>query len=343
MTRQIITHPKNNALAPIEQISKAANDAARQTVFADYQIRRAKNTLLRQRADLALFADFLTELGVRVGDLANDPAAWCGIKWGLVKTYLQWQLSRGYAIGSINVRLSTVKTYAKLATQAGVLDQEELALILMVSGFSVAERHHVDKKRLDGDVPIRLGYKKGSPVSLARNQAVALKRQPDTPQGRRDAVMMCILLNHGLRVGELVRLRVENFDLDSWTFVFDRPKVRITQTHEANEETYRAIKAYIEQDADDDGLLLKRSHKGGSLGKAGMTEQAIARRVSKLGDRIGVKGLSPHDCRHFWATLAGRNKTPLDSLMTGGGWSSPAMPLRYIEEAKIANEGVVLG
>jgi hypothetical protein len=30
---------------------------------------------------------------------------------------------------------------------------------------------------------------------------------------------------------------------------------------------------------------------------------------------------------------------PPDRLMALGGWSSPAMPLRYIESAHIANEG----
>jgi hypothetical protein len=29
--------------------------------------------------------------------------------------------------------------------------------------------------------------------------------------------------------------------------------------------------------------------------------------------------------------------------MQGGGWNSPAMPLRYVEAAQIANERVTLG
>ncbi|MBC8492724.1 MAG: site-specific integrase, partial [Chloroflexi bacterium] len=52
---------------------------------------------------------------------------------------------------------------------------------------------------------------------------------------------------------------------------------------------------------------------------------------------------SAHDCRHYWATQAARSGTPIDRLQDAGGWSSPAMPLRYVEAAKIANEGVRLG
>ena len=35
--------------------------------------------------------------------------------------------------------------------------------------------------------------------------------------------------------------------------------------------------------------------------------------------------------------------TPIDRLQDAGGWASPAMPLHYVEAAKIANQGVLLG
>ena len=74
-----------------------------------------------------------------------------------------------------------------------------------------------------------------------------------------------------------------------------------------------------------------------------MTERAITKRVEYLGELIGLPGLSAHDCRHYWATRAARGKTPIDRLKDAGGWNSLAMPGRYIEAARIANEGVFLG
>ena len=71
-----------------------------------------------------------------------------------------------------------------------------------------------------------------------------------------------------------------------------------------------------------------------------MSTRSITARVRALGERIGVDGLSAHDLRHYWATAAARNGTVLDRLMDAGGWASPSMPLRYIEAAKVANEGV---
>jgi integrase len=71
-----------------------------------------------------------------------------------------------------------------------------------------------------------------------------------------------------------------------------------------------------------------------------MTERAITLRVRTLGEGIGVSGLSAHDCRHFWATSAAKYGTDPFVLQEAGGWSSLAMPRRYVEERKIANEGV---
>jgi integrase len=88
--------------------------------------------------------------------------------------------------------------------------------------------------------------------------------------------------------------------------------------------------------------LLRGSRKGGELTTAGMSPRAITKRVKDLGEDAGIEGLSPHDLRHYWATQAARSGTPLNRLQQAGGWSSLAMPMRYIEDAEIANEGVIL-
>ena len=67
--------------------------------------------------------------------------------------------------------------------------------------------------------------------------------------------------------------------------------------------------------------------------------RALTKRVELLGRPTGIEGLSAHDARHYWATFEAKSKTPINRLMDVGGWSSPAMPLRYIEAAHIANEG----
>ena len=74
-----------------------------------------------------------------------------------------------------------------------------------------------------------------------------------------------------------------------------------------------------------------------------MSVRASNARVGELGQAMGIERLSPHDARHYWATQAIRNGTDIKSLQDAGGWTSPAMPLRYAASAAIANEGVRLG
>ncbi|MHB1480885.1 MAG: hypothetical protein ACYCXH_01050, partial [Bellilinea sp.] len=100
----------------LEKAGSAASQAAARHRFADYRSRLALQTVRRQDADLALFAEFLYTVRVRdIDDLTLDPEAWRGVTWGLVETFVKWQLKEGYAVTSVNVRLSTIKTYARLA------------------------------------------------------------------------------------------------------------------------------------------------------------------------------------------------------------------------------------
>jgi site-specific recombinase XerD len=122
--------------SPMVIAGQAANKAAARATFTDYRTRKAKNTIRRQDADLALFTDYLKSAGVPVDNLAEDPRNWQGITWGLVEAFVKWQLLQGYAVDSVNVRLSTVKQYAQLALKAGALEVSEYAMIRIVKGYS---------------------------------------------------------------------------------------------------------------------------------------------------------------------------------------------------------------
>jgi|APSaa5957512622_1039677.scaffolds.fasta_scaffold26843_2 integrase len=345
MTNKLATQKTNALAAPsiLEQAGQAANQAASAGIFTDYQDRKSENTLRRHKADLARFVDFLNFAGVICGDLITDPEAWQGVTWGLIKGFANWQLQNGYAIGTINGRLSTVKVYAKLAALAGVIDPSELALIQSVRGFEHKERKHINDKRKAAGIDTRKGAKKAHAVSLAKEQAEKLLDQDtQTDQGRRDRLLLAIMLRLGLRVGELAALQVGDFDLKAGELRFYRPKVDKTQTHKLDAVTLDAARDYITQDAPALGIIWRGSVKGQGLAKQGMSERAITKRVKFLGAKVGAVGLSAHDLRHYWATQAARNGTALDRLQDAGGWSSLAMPGRYIEAAKIANQGVRL-
>jgi integrase len=329
-----------------ESVGQAANQAAAAGAFYDYRLALAPNTLRRHRAALELFAEYLGEKGLRPGHLHDDPSAWRGITWGLVDGYYKWLLLQGYSVGSANVNLSTIKTYARLAIKAGVVDPAESQLIETVRARSRhRDRQRIDEQRRKEEIPTRIGAKKAEAILLTRPQIAALKQQPDTPQGRRDQFLMCLLLDHGLRVGEIASLHPGDLDLQAGTLSVYRPKVDKKQIHRLSPETLDAARRYLNQDIlpmrNILPTLLAGSTRNGLL-RGSLSIRAIFNRVRLLGRQLGLSDLSPHDCRHSWATLASRAHTPLERLMDAGGWSSYAMPLRYIQTNEIANEGVNL-
>lgn len=340
-------------LAALPQIDpRAAQAADAQAVgatFDDYRSRLDADTLRRQEADLALFAYFLgavraippeaaPALGAR---LPLYPEAWANLTHGLVTAFLRWQLGEGYAIGSINVRLATVRRYCALAHSAGVIPAEALALIRTVRGYSGRQARSIDAQRRRSAAPTRLSTKKAAAHVLTPAQVRALKAQPDTPQGRRDALLICLLADLGLRVGELASLQADSLDLGRGSLTFYREKVHTTQTHQLSADALAAASAYMAADGPAGGPLLRGSRKNGELWGT-MSVRAIRERVAILGERIGVGGLSPHDLRHTWATRAARGKSDPFALRDAGGWSSLAMPSRYVESNAVANERIAL-
>ncbi len=355
MTPQQLITSGQNKIAPADThaltlAGEIANRYAAAGAFADYIGRKATNTRKRHAGDLARFADYLNAIGQGMGDdMARfadavrlfpdgdlDGNIWRGVSWGLVEGFRNWMVEQGDAINSINARISAVKVYCKLAMKAGTIDKGDYQAIRAVEGYGHGEGKRIDERR---DVT-RRSEKKAAAVRITQEQAAALKRQPDTPQGRRDQLLMCLLLDHGLRAGEAARLRVSDFNLKTGEMRFYRPKVNTTQTHKLTADTARAAAAWFTAgNAPAVGPILRGSRKGGKLTGAGMSERAITERVKVLGKELGIEGLSAHDCRHFWAThWAG--KVSDFQLMQAGGWTSTATVARYIEESRIANEGM---
>jgi len=360
MSKQLLvkqdTQLETAVTTPLAAVGKVANDAAARHEVVDFLSRRSDNTLRTHAAALALFADYLDDIGGGLGQdvrrFADDVASWSetkvtpdisafsGMTWGIVKGYVAWLLEAGYAIRTINVRLSTVKVYCKLAHTSGMIADDQHLRIKNVSGYDQKAGKRVDDRR-----PVtRVGAKKAKHVTITPEQAMQLKNDhEDTPGGRRDALLMHLLLDLGLRVSEVAGLRVENVDLDAATIRFYRKKVDKWQTHQLINGLLRAMRRYLEIADIDNGRLLLGTTKGGNLTSSPMSERAITKRVKYLAKQLlDIDNMSAHDCRHFWTTDAIRNDSSVMAVRDGGGWKTTAMVDHYAEQAKIANEGIKL-
>ena len=176
----------------------------------------------------------------------------------------------------------------------------------------------------------REGRKTTEPILLDADQITAIKNQPDTSKGRRDKLLVCLALDHGLRVNELAILQRHDFYLEARTVTFDRPETGQRTTLHLSDETIEAARKYFGGNAPGFGNVWRPSLSGQS-----MPTEAINKRIRALGKRVAIDNLSPDDLRHTWATNAAKN-TPLDQLIYAGGWTSVSSALPYLKNAKVA-------
>ncbi len=298
-------------------------------------------------------------------DFQTNALAWQGVTWGLVDGFVQWLLRQGYAISSVNARLSTVKVYAQLAVRAGALNQQEGLMIQTVRGFSRAGQLNVDAQRpqtriaevayaykppesRQSIVVERRSTKKAAPTLLTQAQAETLKHaQNSSPQGWRDALLMCLLLDHGLRASEVALLNVHDFNQPAGTFTFFRPKVKGTAhewtTHAMTNTTQLTLRQYLRHFPPDlaDGALilattrLLKNGEGGQLLAERLNRVRVSERVAWLGRQMGIVPLSAHDCRHYCATQMARMGYGVDELMAWFGWTNAQTAVRYIAAAEV--------
>ena len=324
--------------------------------FADYVSRKSENTIKAQAVDLASFADFLQEATagafvVSGEELQTSPTAWAGMKASLVEGFVKWLLRKGYAVATVNRRLATVRGYLGLATKAGTVDPAEKVKAEEIHAYTGKDARNVDDKRTAAGVPVRRGDKKAAHTKITEAQAAELMDQPrprrvradlwETPARLRDRVLMCLLLEHGLRAGELADLDVEGIDLEGGAMTFYRRKVHKEQTHDLGRRTWAALRAYLAQDAAPAaGPLLIGSYHGGQLSGRPMSRVAISMRVKRIGESYGIPALSAHDARHWWADKTAREEKNAFILRDAGGWNSLDMPSRYVDQQTTANAGI---
>lgn len=95
--------------AGLAGVSALAEAFSKSTRLLRYHEGLRDETIRRQKTDLAVFTRFLTSVGVQAGDFYHDLASWHGIGAGLLEAFIEWQKLAGYSIGTINVRLATIK------------------------------------------------------------------------------------------------------------------------------------------------------------------------------------------------------------------------------------------
>src|SRR5207237_10568961 len=136
------------------------------------------------RKECEPLAAYRAEAGVRRAPegLYADAEAWRGMSRGLLKGFRKWMLDQGYAISSVNMRLATVRQYATLAHDAGVIAEEDYDLLMTVKGYSAKSGRNIDVERRSQGRPTRKSTKKAAPTPVSTGQALRLKTETTHPR-----------------------------------------------------------------------------------------------------------------------------------------------------------------
>jgi integrase len=259
-----------------------------------------------------------------------------------VAAFYDWLLDQGFAFTTAAHRLATVKRYAFLSAQAGILDHAESQMIRGVAPYLMKEARSVDTKR----ERMRIGNKKTEPTKLpvqAISQLRHAMQARDTERDRRDLVLLSLLVEHGLRVGEIVAFSWANINITARETVFYRPKTGSTTRQRMTRGLYESLVAYREvyPHALDNGVLIVASQAYKPiLTPRALTYAGLQERAMRFGQLMGIDHVSSHDFRHHAATEMVRQGRSIQELRGWFGWSREStMPLRYIAVAKVVRRG----
>ena len=214
---------------------------------------------------------------------------------------------------TVNVRLSAVRKLVAEARRNGLIGVEDAA--------SLSEVPNIRQKGT------RLGN------WLTREQAKEMLAVPDrsTLKGKRDYVILGLLVGCALRRQELATLDVETIQLREgrWVLVDLEGKGRRIRTVAVPVWVKQGINAWMTAAGIEDGRLLRSISKGGKIGES-LSDWAVWSVVEQSAKEIGIEHFGAHDLRRTCAKLCRKSGGDLEQIKFLLGHSSIQTTERYL-------------
>ncbi len=139
-------------------------------------------------------------------------------------------------------------------------------------------------------------------IPFSDEQMASLLKQPDprTFKGFRDYCVMLLLADTGMRIGELLKISIEDIDFKNLEIILDSTKNRNSRKVGISELTKKELIGFKEiylQGFDGKDYFFQ-NEKGQQLQK-----RTIQNSIKKYGDQAKIKNVrvSPHTFRHYFA------------------------------------------
>jgi len=229
----------------------------------------AQNTVRSYSRDLIRFVTYMDERTLTLRGMDRE----------VLNGYLR-RLKTGLSNRTVSRHISTLKTFFRFLVEEGILDVNPARLL--------------ESPKLSRRLP--------GTLSTREVEHLLAQPEPVNPKGRRDAAMLELLYATGLRVSELVTLKLSNINLESG-YVRTIGKGSKERIVPMGEKARKALLTYIEEGRP---RLDRRSRTAylflNYLGKQ-LTRQGFWKILKGYALQAGIKHeVTPHSLRHSFAS-----------------------------------------
>jgi site-specific recombinase XerD len=231
------------------------------------------------------------------------------------RSHLAYLQSEGYAPATLNQRLSAIR---KLVGEAANLN-----LLPLVQCVMICRIRNIRETAIS------------PPTSLSQKKTEALINVPDgtTNKGKRDKLLLALLIGCALRRGEVVNLKVEDIEyVDSGVAL-----IRITSSNGRLRSVLmpdwveEALSEWVLAAGIKEGPILRAVSRKGEVATDRLSPQTVLNLVRELGEQIGVT-VHPEDLRRTCAKLCRPGSEDLEPIRGLLGHSSLATTARYFRD-----------
>lgn len=242
--------------------------------FLQQEYKYSNNTIAAYKNDLSQFASYLT------GQKLNNAGSWKSIGIDEINGYVEFMKDQPYASSSVARKVAAVKSFFNYLHANNIVE---------------------DNPTTEIDSP---KVKKRLPKTLSSGEVEKLLEAPSqkkSPKNLRDMALLNMLYSTGMRVTEVVSLRLEDVDLTNKVLycpgkddqVRELPFDQYTKAILAN--YLEAGRPFLVKDKDEEAMFL--NHRGQQLTRQGLW--LIIKAYAKEAD-LSV-AVTPHTLRHSFA------------------------------------------
>jgi integrase len=221
--------------------------------------------------------------------------------------------AKGYAPSTVNQRLAAIKKLAREAAARGWLASETAIGIAQVSGAK------------------QQGTRAGNWLTRAQAEALINSPDPMTLKGRRDRVILALLVGCGLRRAEATALTMKHIQQRDgrWVLVDLHGKHGRIRTVPVPAWVKQAVDLWTEAAGIIDGRVLRSvNDRRGEMGSS-LSPQAVFAVVAEYGGRLQLR-IKPHDLRRTCAKLCRAGGGELEQIQLLLGHASIQTTERYL-------------